>query len=505
MIREKITHKLVFPTDDECIIYMCMYCNSGGLSSVIKGQWDEKRALLLITSQLQFSGRKVKAGFLLGRYSAQVEKKDGSYKPFKTGGVGLRMLICVCKKLNLTYELHPNTKGLTGIKDKQGNWDGLVGDLINNEITVGIGAVLTLGRFNYIDVTAPYEFTHLTFVHGPTDVIYTWKSIWSPLDQSLWVCVGCSVISAFVFLCVINKTHSQLKLDRKSKLEFVDSSWSLQRSVEFLLFTLLFQGRENTKTTVLRCFVAAWYLFTIVITTAYLSKLFGFFVNPIKAKAPLNFDELAASDYSIGLTYYGGSTYAFFRDSSRYTYTEIYSRLLKQTISECHSNATKPKFACISYDMVSKMVDSTHLGRSSLVFTQASAIFFPISLLVEKRSIFLQQFSRITSSAAESGLAESWKVRTFQDIRIRGINTVPNAKGRTTGKMLNKQNTDNEQEPIPLNTRHLTGAFFICIRGCILGLVSFSLENMFALRKEIQKTGIFNLPKTFIRVLNINN
>ncbi|CAG7830014.1 unnamed protein product, partial [Allacma fusca] len=440
MIREKIEHKLVFPTDNENIVYMCMYCSSGGSSKVITTTWDEKREMFFRTSQQQFDGKTIKVGFLLGKYSAQVENKDGSYKPYKTGGVGLRMVITTCDKLNLTYELHLPTKGLTGFKDNQGNWDGIVGDLISGKIKVGVGLSVNHIRFNYVDVTSPYEFTHLTFVHGPTEVIYSWKSIWWPLDQSLWVYVGFSVISAFVFLTLLNKACYGLNNDQS-----VESAWSLQRSIEFLIFAFLFQGGENPRSTVLRYFVAAWYLFIIVITTAYLSKLFGFFVNPIKAKAPQDFDELAASDYTIGLSYYGGLIYSFFRGSSQRTYTEIFPRLTKQTNSECLSNATKPKFVCICFDVVAKMTESTknQLGHSTLVFTPASAMFFAVSLVVEKRSILLQQFSRITRSTAESGLVEYWKLLIVHD--FRGNNNATNAKGISIIRMQNA-----EHEPLPL-------------------------------------------------------
>jgi len=73
----------------------------------------------------------------------------------------------------------------------------------------------------------------------------------------------------------------------------------------------------------LRCFVALWLCFTLVVTTIYRSKLVSLLAFPIMEKLPQTFEELVASDYHVAFVRHGDSAYNTLKASTDPVYVTL--------------------------------------------------------------------------------------------------------------------------------------------------------------------------------------
>lgn len=105
-----------------------------------------------------------------------------------------------------------------------------------------------------------------------------------------------------------------------------------RKLVEYVLGTLLEQDppspADSSRSSVaLRSFTVFWLMFTLLISTAYRSKLVTFLAFPNIEQPPESFEALAHSDYKIGLQYIKGAAYQVLKHSKNPTYAKIFKRM----------------------------------------------------------------------------------------------------------------------------------------------------------------------------------
>lgn len=123
---------------------------------------------------------------------------------------------------------------------------------------------------------------------------------------------------------------------------------------EYVLGTLLDQAPRSPTEVVrsksnsvsasgaLRNFTIAWLTFTLLISTAYRSKLVTFLAFPNVDPPPDSFEALAKSSYKIGLQYIKGAAYQVFKNSKNPTYSKIFKRMsLESEDVNCFLAASK--------------------------------------------------------------------------------------------------------------------------------------------------------------------
>ena len=75
--------------------------------------------------------------------------------------------------LSFEYELYMAPDGQYGEQDEFGNWNGIMGELVNRKADIGIGAITMLAeRESVIDFTVPfYDRVGITILMKKTKVI----------------------------------------------------------------------------------------------------------------------------------------------------------------------------------------------------------------------------------------------------------------------------------------------------------------------------------------------
>jgi hypothetical protein len=162
-----------------------------------------------------------------------------------------------------------------------------------------------------------------------------------------------------------------------------------------------------------RVFVCFWLFFTLVMSTAYRSKLVSLLSFPNVEIPPQSFEELADSNYNYALQYLRGAAYALLRTSPNPTYTKIFSRMeLEDDDVKCFERVVGQRFVCISWsriaDFVFKRNLSDRFGRVPVLKAPVTTCFLIVGIIMEKRAVFQSNFNSLIIRSTDSGLLERW-------------------------------------------------------------------------------------------------
>ncbi|OXA40192.1 Glutamate receptor 3 [Folsomia candida] len=252
--------------------------------------------------------------------------------------------------------------------------------------------------------------------------------------------------------------------------------------VEYVLGTLLEQDppspADSSRSSVaLRSFTVFWLMFTLLISTAYRSKLVTFLAFPNIEQPPESFEALAHSDYKIGLQYIKGAAYQVLKHSKNPTYAKIFKRMsLEENDVNCFLAAVKARFACISWDSIAEFVKHRDLsdahGQSPVVKSPSSTLNINAGLVMEKRAVFKEEIDNVLRWATDTGVILKIRRLDFQDIRIQR-----HAWFQGEDKKSNKS-TRGHVGTGALNLSQLSGCLYIFLGCIVLAGMSFLAEHV---------------------------
>jgi hypothetical protein len=91
----------------------------------------------------------------------------------------------------------------------------------------------------------------------------------------MWGCIGISTLVAFIVFNAITSTMSLFELDTGDTAGLTHrgvvskENWGIEHQIFFVGTTYLDQDCPMPRSTPMRCFVALWLFFTLIITTIY--------------------------------------------------------------------------------------------------------------------------------------------------------------------------------------------------------------------------------------------
>ncbi|CAG7831402.1 unnamed protein product [Allacma fusca] len=480
----KIRHKLFIVIDDVSkqnqapkmvskfsVYHVCNYCIPSAQVQNLD-QIDFRRKALFPNYIRNLNGHTLRASVpsaVVARVGLKFE--NGGYKTVR--GLQLVLVNLLSQEMNFTYKVFPSSGGGgTGLQLPNGSWAGVVGDIYHDRADFGTGVGISYFRNPLITFLGYYEYISLVLVHGPTQKIFTWRTIFWPFKTASWIyLIFCALVSFFALICLQRGFERSLKLACRHDLSVVHSSEFQIHDIYTLLFvTLLSQGVKLPQGSSVRCFVAFWLLFAIVVSTAYTSKLFAFLVFPIHESAPQTFEELADSDYDVGLRYIGGAGYNSFKTSQTPALKTIFQRmeLVKDSLL-CFEKALNSRFCCISYELQFEYTVQRNLsdvyGRTNLRVAPGRVFPVSVGLGVQKGSIFGEQVNWKVQASFETGLVKKWSDQDLIETHMKKL-------GWRKEIGMEREVISNGREPMPLTVPHFTGAFTVWITGV---LVAFTL------------------------------
>ncbi|XP_021960591.1 glutamate receptor ionotropic, delta-1 [Folsomia candida] len=375
-------------------------------------------------------------------------------------------------KFNFSYTMFLATGKGTGLELPNGTWVGTVGDVVADRADIAIITAMTDKRIKVVTFTNTFfDINYLNFITTEGTRVFSPAVLLWPFDVVMWSFIGASTVAAFLIFKLINKAMAASHVEVKN-IPPNNPTWGMRRQVFFVLTSYLDQDCGGMPSfTPLRCFVALWLFFTLIITTVYRSKMVSFLAFPVMERLPLTFEQLVASDYEVGFLKHGDSAYNTLKASTDPVYVKLLNdmEIITGNGLECLERAVAKKYACIAYALATIYLKARNLSDSEirkLVFAPETTYNIFMGLVLEAGSIYKESFDRWIGWTRPFHLADLWEANDmYYNVRLpkRAWWLATNQ----TDKLALSDTAGNDN----LTLKHISGAFYtltVCLAICAI-------------------------------------
>lgn len=197
---------------------------------------------------------------------------------FRIEGVEARLLKTLSEALGFTFRLVTPEDGQWASVQKNGRWDGLIGEITKGRADMALGLTwITEERQKVVDFSAPYYFDEVTFSTGLPGMLPKIHIYILPFDIATWIGI------LMVWFCLPIAFYCLYRT---------------KRSFSCLLFalyaSLLRQPVTERGFNGGRLVLACWNAFALVVPLSYAAVLASFLTLQLREVPARNFKELSA-------------------------------------------------------------------------------------------------------------------------------------------------------------------------------------------------------------------
>uniref|UniRef100_A0A182K301 Ionotropic glutamate receptor C-terminal domain-containing protein n=1 Tax=Anopheles christyi TaxID=43041 RepID=A0A182K301_9DIPT len=219
--------------------------------------------------------------------------------------------------MNFDYDLVSPRNGTFGLRDGDGKWDGLVGDLVVGEIDFAIASLkMTAEREEVVDFVAPYfeQTGILIAMRKPVRETSLFKFM-TVLRLEVWLSILLAIIATAVMLWLLDKFSPYSAKNNKDAYPYECRKFTLKESFWFALTSFTPQGGgEAPKALSGRTLVAAYWLFVVLMLATFTANLAAF-LTVERMQAPVQSLEQLSRQSRIKYTVVKDSdTHDYFRN-----------------------------------------------------------------------------------------------------------------------------------------------------------------------------------------------
>ncbi|XP_064595274.1 glutamate receptor-like [Liolophura sinensis] len=283
---------------------ICSSIHKDTVTIVRSGEWSVTHGLVTHKRNL-FLNTFHDFGTEAIRVAAHHESEPFSVRVIEDGrtfyaGFCVNILDELAERMGFNYTIVEPPDGQYGAPDENGTWNGMVGMVYRGEAEIAIGPfIITPVKKQVVDLTIPFSEAStgiMTLAPGYEASKSLFKTL-KPFSAPVWICVLFSVIIAGGASFLVNRfTPFQRKPEAclsqaKYESSLEDNMWMVYSSVTE-------QGVYYTPDAVSgRCLIAFWWLFTILLVSAYTANLAAILTIPFSPPVPINsLEELVAQD-----------------------------------------------------------------------------------------------------------------------------------------------------------------------------------------------------------------
>ncbi|KAI8761788.1 glutamate receptor subunit protein GluR4, partial [Biomphalaria glabrata] len=234
---------------------------------------------------------------------------------------------------NVGYEYHIRfvKDGEYGRKQKDGTWNGVIGELIKHDADIAIAPLtITSDREKVLDFTKPFMSLGISLmIKKPVETDPHVFSFMRPLSQEIWLCTIFAFIGVSVVLFLVSRFSSEeWQVDSESKLE---NDFTIGNSLWFSLGAFMQQGCDVLPKSVSgRIVTSVWWFFTLIIISSYTANLAAFLTTQRMSGSIRSAEDLVKQTEIKYGPYRGGSTYMFFNQTTVSLYQRMWSFMTSQ-------------------------------------------------------------------------------------------------------------------------------------------------------------------------------
>ncbi|TRY68968.1 hypothetical protein TCAL_07479, partial [Tigriopus californicus] len=419
-----------------------------------------------------------------------IKRPDGTYS-------GLEFLLTeyLARKYNFRMKVVNPPDGAWGKLENE-TWSGLIGHALYGLSNWSMsGIAVNPEREDVIDFTHHYVPEYFDWVCPLPKPNPNWPAIFKPFSLYTWM---------FVILATILAGPALNWLDKYSPPDPVSHIRDLGNSYLFIFSALVkdvhidnqfLPTRESP-----RVFLTAWWMFTLIIFSAYTGNLVAFMTSP-GMQRPLDTPRLMLeSKIPIGMYNYQGSTTIAFSSANNLDYRRIWkNKLWIESFSEAYKKVIDGQMIFMDYRFA--LEASVHadyidaFGRPLLHLANYNTFRFGTAWAVQPRGMFIEALNMGTLHADMTGHLIHWKSQALSEMRSRSNADQPKLAWKTL-----------RSQPLtkPLTLEDLQGPFFLyllCISFCGLVFLGEVLRTCAVgpptKSQEIHPPAIFNIEYKF--------
>ncbi|KAL0280963.1 UNVERIFIED_CONTAM: hypothetical protein PYX00_002104 [Menopon gallinae] len=222
--------------------------------------------------------------------------------------------------MNFDFEFSPPKSGDFGVKQPNGKWDGLVGDLARGETDIVVAAIMmTSEREEVIDFVAPYfdQSGISIMIRKPVRPTSLFKFM-TVLRTEVWVSIVGALTVTGIMIWLLDKYSPYSARNNKQMYPYPCREFTLKESFWFALTSFTPQGGgEAPKALSGRTLVAAYWLFVVLMLATFTANLAAF-LTVERMKSPVESLEQLARQSRINYTVVKDSdAHNFFRNMKK--------------------------------------------------------------------------------------------------------------------------------------------------------------------------------------------
>ncbi|XP_062241060.1 glutamate receptor ionotropic, delta-2 [Platichthys flesus] len=193
-------------------------------------------------------------------------------KPKKYQGYSIDVLDTLSNYLGFKYEIYVAPDHKYGSMQPDGQWNGLMGELVSKRADVGLSALtITPERESVVDFTTRYMDYSVGVLLRKAERTVDMFACLAPFDLSLWACIAGTVLLVGILVYLLNWLNPpRLPMGSVSSTTLYNSMW-------FVYGSFVQQGGEVPYTTLAtRMMMGFWWMFALIVISSYTANLAAF-------------------------------------------------------------------------------------------------------------------------------------------------------------------------------------------------------------------------------------
>lgn len=398
----------------------------------------------------------------------------------KYEGFCIDLLQTIAGILEFQYELYLVPDSKFGAEDADGNWNGLVRELVDRKADLAVAPMtINYARESVIDFTKPFMNLGIGILFKlPSSMPTRLFAFMSPLDVSIWFYIlAAYIVSSGTLFIVARLTPMEWQNTKhcRDSDEMLENQFTCPNAYWFNVVTLMHQGVDiNPKAFSTRIIGAIWWFFCLILISSYTANLAAFLtvermITPIESVQDLE----GQSKIKYG-TLDSGSTMTFFKESQDETYRKMWSFMKSQedvfvkTYDEGKERVLKGDYAFL---MESTMID--YMVQRDCNLTQVGGLLDNkgYGIATPKGSPWRDRISLEILALQEKG----------------AMQFLYNKWWKSSGTVCSRDDKNKEAKASALGFDNIGGVFVVLLAGLGIAVVTACIEFCWYARNRFVK------------------
>ncbi|XP_076257962.1 ionotropic receptor 25a [Rhynchophorus ferrugineus] len=283
-------------------------------------------------------------------------KDDSAPKGFK--GYCIDLIDEIANILHFDYEIEAVGDGKFGNMDENGNWNGIIKDLIDKKADIGLGSLSVMAeRENVIDFTVPYyDLVGITILMKLPETPASLFKFLTVLENEVWLCILAAYFFTSFLMWVFDRwsPYSYQNNREKYKDDEEKREFNLKECLWFCMTSLTPQGGgEAPKNLSGRLVAATWWLFGFIIIASYTANLAAF-LTVSRLDTPIESLDDLSKQYKIQYAPVNGSSTMTYFQRMADIEARFYEIWKDMSLNDSLSDVERAKLAVWDYPVSDK-------------------------------------------------------------------------------------------------------------------------------------------------------